>query len=152
MSDPCTSIFSQTTLHNCEPHFVRCLVPNTHKKPGEVESCQFILIILIFRTAHIITIIAIITIITIFTILITVFLGGAPPHHAPADLQRCARGHQDLHAWVPQQVIRSCRYYCSEDKNISGRNFLNFSFLSRRMLYPDFKLRYACLGQKEIVS
>ena len=23
--------------HNCEPHFVRCLVPNTHKKPGEVE-------------------------------------------------------------------------------------------------------------------
>ena len=23
-------------LHNCEPHFVRCLVPNTHKKPGEV--------------------------------------------------------------------------------------------------------------------
>ena len=29
---------SQTTLHNCEPHFVRCLVPNTHKKPGEVET------------------------------------------------------------------------------------------------------------------
>merc|ERR1739844_894903 len=26
-----------TTLYNCEPHFVRCLVPNTHKKPGEVE-------------------------------------------------------------------------------------------------------------------
>merc|ERR1711963_942338 len=26
-----------TTLHSCEPHFVRCLVPNTHKKPGEVE-------------------------------------------------------------------------------------------------------------------
>ena len=25
------------TLHTCEPHFVRCLVPNTHKKPGEVE-------------------------------------------------------------------------------------------------------------------
>jgi myosin heavy chain 6/7 len=25
------------TLHECEPHFVRCLVPNTHKKPGEVE-------------------------------------------------------------------------------------------------------------------
>jgi len=25
------------TLHSCEPHFVRCLVPNTHKKPGEVE-------------------------------------------------------------------------------------------------------------------
>jgi len=27
-----------TTLHTCEPHFVRCLVPNTHKKPGEVEQ------------------------------------------------------------------------------------------------------------------
>merc|ERR1719384_1621936 len=26
-----------TTLHNCAPHFVRCLVPNTHKKPGDVE-------------------------------------------------------------------------------------------------------------------
>ena len=26
-----------STLHTCEPHFVRCLVPNTHKKPGEVE-------------------------------------------------------------------------------------------------------------------
>merc|ERR1719186_2276747 len=25
------------TLHSCEPHFVRCLVPNTHKKPGDVE-------------------------------------------------------------------------------------------------------------------
>merc|ERR1712038_2102503 len=31
-----------TTLHNCEPHFVRCLVPNTHKKPGEVE-CPLIM-------------------------------------------------------------------------------------------------------------
>ena len=26
-----------STLYSCEPHFVRCLVPNTHKKPGEVE-------------------------------------------------------------------------------------------------------------------
>merc|ERR1719348_1861373 len=25
------------TLHNCEPHFVRCLVPNNHEKPGDVE-------------------------------------------------------------------------------------------------------------------
>ena len=25
------------TLYSCEPHFVRCLVPNTHKKPGDVE-------------------------------------------------------------------------------------------------------------------
>merc|ERR1719412_817686 len=27
-----------TTLHSCEPHFVRCLVPNTHKKPLETET------------------------------------------------------------------------------------------------------------------
>ena len=26
-----------STLYSCEPHFVRCLVPNTHKKPGDVE-------------------------------------------------------------------------------------------------------------------
>merc|ERR1712241_1232882 len=31
-----------TTLHATEPHFIRCLVPNTHKKPGEVE-CPLIM-------------------------------------------------------------------------------------------------------------
>merc|ERR1712241_652325 len=30
------------TLHSTEPHFIRCLVPNTHKKPGEVE-CPLIM-------------------------------------------------------------------------------------------------------------
>merc|ERR1719486_1263332 len=73
-----------TTLHNCEPHFVRCLVPNTHKKPGEVE----------------------------------------PPlimHQLPCN-----------------GVLEGIR--------ISMRGFPN------RMLYPDFKLRYSCLGQDAIKS
>merc|ERR1719384_498318 len=31
-----------TTLHATEPHFIRCLVPNTHKQPGQVE-CPLIM-------------------------------------------------------------------------------------------------------------
>merc|ERR1719422_2811053 len=73
-----------TTLHNCAPHFVRCLVPNTHKKPGDVE----------------------------------------PPlimHQLPCN-----------------GVLEGIR--------ICMRGFPN------RMLYPDYKMRYACLGQAEIAS
>merc|ERR1719270_2950563 len=73
-----------TTLHSCEPHFVRCLVPNTHKKPGEVEP------------------------------------------------------HLIMHQLTCNGVLEGIR--------ICMRGFPN------RMLYPDFKMRYACLGQAEIVS
>merc|ERR1712228_1039536 len=73
-----------TTLHNCEPHFVRCLVPNTHKKPGEVE----------------------------------------PP--------------LIMHQLTCNGVLEGIR--------ICMRGFPN------RMLYPDFKLRYSCLGQDAIKS
>merc|ERR1712154_628984 len=72
------------TLHNCEPHFVRCLVPNTHKKPGEVE----------------------------------------PP--------------LIMHQLTCNGVLEGIR--------ICMRGFPN------RMLYPDFKLRYAILAQSEIAS
>jgi len=73
-----------TTLHNCAPHFVRCLVPNTHKKPGEVEP-ELI-----------------------------------------------------MHQLTCNGVLEGIR--------ICMRGFPN------RMLYPDYKLRYACLGQAEIAS
>merc|ERR1712083_540262 len=73
-----------TTLHTCEPHFVRCLVPNTHKKPGEVE----------------------------------------PP--------------LIMHQLTCNGVLEGIR--------ICMRGFPN------RMLYPDFKARYAILGESEIAS
>merc|ERR1712226_1008202 len=73
-----------TTLHNCEPHFVRCLVPNTHKKPGEVE----------------------------------------PP--------------LIMHQLTCNGVLEGIR--------ICMRGFPN------RMLHPDFKLRYQCLGKAEMDS
>jgi len=72
------------TLHSCEPHFVRCLVPNTHKKPGEVE----------------------------------------PP--------------LIMHQLTCNGVLEGIR--------ICMRGFPN------RMMYPDYKMRYACLGQAEIAS
>merc|ERR1712142_1098275 len=73
-----------STLHNCEPHFVRCLVPNTHKKPGDVE----------------------------------------PP--------------LIMHQLTCNGVLEGIR--------ICMRGFPN------RMMYPDYKMRYACLGQAEIAS
>merc|ERR1719458_181595 len=73
-----------TTLYSCEPHFVRCLVPNTHKKPGEVE----------------------------------------PP--------------LIMHQLTCNGVLEGIR--------ICMRGLPN------RMLYPDFKLRYSCLGQDAIKS
>jgi len=72
------------TLYACEPHFVRCLVPNTHKKPGEVE----------------------------------------PP--------------LIMHQLTCNGVLEGIR--------ICMRGFPN------RMLYPDYKMRYAILGAAEIAS
>merc|ERR1711970_934716 len=73
-----------TTLYSCEPHFVRCLVPNNHKKPGEVE----------------------------------------PP--------------LIMHQLTCNGVLEGIR--------ICMRGFPN------RMLYPDYKMRYAILGASEINS
>merc|ERR1711990_853271 len=73
-----------TTLYSCEPHFVRCLVPNTHKKPGEVE----------------------------------------PP--------------LIMHQLTCNGVLEGIR--------ICMRGFPN------RIIYPDFKARYAILGAAEIAS
>merc|ERR1711872_645780 len=73
-----------TTLYNCEPHFVRCLVPNNHKKPGDVE----------------------------------------PP--------------LIMHQLTCNGVLEGIR--------ICMRGFPN------RMMYPEYKMRYACLGQAEIAS
>merc|ERR1719462_357903 len=81
---PVSLVELMTTLYSCEPHFVRCLVPNTHKKPGEVE----------------------------------------PP--------------LIMHQLTCNGVLEGIR--------ICMRGFPN------RMLYPDFKMRYACLGQAEIAS
>merc|ERR1711935_197615 len=73
-----------STLHSCEPHFVRWLVPNTHKKPGDVE----------------------------------------PP--------------LIMHQLTCNGVLEGIR--------ICMRGFPN------RMLYPDFKMRYAILGAAEIAG
>ena len=72
------------TLYSCEPHFVRCLVPNTHKKPGDVE----------------------------------------PP--------------LIMHQLTCNGVLEGIR--------IAMQGFPN------KMMYPDFKLRYSCLGQEQIKS
>merc|ERR1711963_1107390 len=73
-----------TILHSTEPHFIRCLVPNTHKQPGMVE----------------------------------------PP-------------------LIMQQL--TCNGVL-EGIRICMRGFPN------RMMYPDFKSRYAILGAAEIAS
>merc|ERR1712045_890796 len=72
------------TLHATEPHFIRCLVPNTHKQPGMVET-ELI-----------------------------------------------------MHQLTCNGVLEGIR--------ICMRGFPN------RMIYPDFKSRYAILGAAEIAS
>merc|ERR1712213_300500 len=73
-----------TTLHATEPHFIRCIVPNTHKQPLAVEP-ELI-----------------------------------------------------MHQLTCNGVLEGIR--------ICMRGFPN------RMLYPDFKMRYAILGAAEIAS
>merc|ERR1711915_952704 len=73
-----------TTLHATDPHFVRCIVPNTHKQPGGVEPALI------------------------------------------------------MHQLTCNGVLEGIR--------ICMRGFPN------RILYPDFKMRYAILGAKEIAS
>merc|ERR1719511_193986 len=73
-----------TTLHSTEPHFIRCIVPNTHKQPLEVET-ELI-----------------------------------------------------MHQLTCNGVLEGIR--------VCMLGFPN------RMLYPDFKSRYAILGAKEIAS
>merc|ERR550532_3361694 len=73
-----------STLYSCEPHFIRCIVPNTHKQPGSVET-ELI-----------------------------------------------------MHQLTCNGVLEGIR--------ICMRGFPN------RMLYPDFKSRYAILGAAEIAS
>merc|ERR1712055_143914 len=72
------------TLHSTEPHFIRCIVPNTHKKPLETETPLI------------------------------------------------------MHQLTCNGVLEGIR--------ICMRGFPN------RMLYPDFKSRYAILGAAEIAS
>ena len=85
-----TSVYLQqlgelmNTLHKTEPHFIRCLVPNTHKQPGMMETPLI------------------------------------------------------MHQLTCNGVLEGIR--------ICMRGFPN------RMLYPDFKNRYAVLGAAEINS
>merc|ERR1712218_279533 len=72
------------TLHSTEPHFIRCIVPNTHKKPLQTETPLI------------------------------------------------------MHQLTCNGVLEGIR--------ICMRGFPN------RMLYPDFKTRYAILGAAEIAS
>jgi myosin heavy subunit len=72
------------TLHSTEPHFIRCIVPNTHKKPIETETALI------------------------------------------------------MHQLTCNGVLEGIR--------ICMRGFPN------RMLYPDYKQRYAILGAAEIAN
>ena len=89
-----------TTLHSTEPHFVRCIVPNTHKQPGKTNK--------IFPRGH-----------------IYFFSGGVEPPLI-------------MHQLTCNGVLEGIR--------ICMRGFPN------RMLYPDFKMRYAILASKELAS
>ena len=89
-----------TTLHSTEPHFVRCIVPNTHKQPGQTDH--------ISPRGH-----------------LYFFSGGVEPPLI-------------MHQLTCNGVLEGIR--------ICMRGFPN------RILFPDFKQRYAILAGGKVTK
>merc|ERR1712066_82709 len=114
-----------TTLHTCEPHFVRCLVPNTHKKKGGGG-----------KTVSSVYLVSLGELMTTLYNCEPHFVRCLVPnnHKKPGDVEPPLIMHQ-LTCNGVLEGIRICM-----------RGFPN------RMLYPDFKSRYQILGAAEIAN